>query len=1088
MAQRLLTDCHADVNAVALAAPSRSETGLQAIHAACMALRLDLVELLLAAPAQQVDLTQVYDVAPPLMICVFFCVANGYTVEQQRKALAILERLIAYAKQIDGLWAKLLALETANGNRVVHAAAMVANHAALEMLLAAGADASTRSGGGYSLVQLVENNAFALRAFAYPRLPGAQRKKQKNQRRQRDGGEAGEVDPSVPESAAEREIKVNQRKSKSGKLDRDVERAEVTATLAVLLRHASVGALLARSGDDSARSLDIKWLILAHVGVVAAMNEVAALPEEDAKKAVYVDAVMHTTASLHTASLKSSKSYGSLWRQALADMDTRSLTSASLSTVLHALLAHNSLSRRVRVWTMLLSRSLRLWDDSGDADTNTEKHSMALAVQSLASDDVLLRIAQAAKRSGVKMLFSIYDRTEIDEDESYDEEVEFHLFIALTEMLLQLFSALAPRRTDLAAGAQPALAACFARIVAPLESLWTFLQPALETLEESFGTPHRFSLVLHVLQTIEIMKDALQQPDARAWTVCVKCVKDFAKREANKRSVSYETAKQVQLLQSIGQALPLPPSFVSRLVALAPHLDVLLRSDAKILGLDLYALAHTASLVSLEHKVEYLAVLSEEQSSSVHVSISRASGANYVEFIVQQILSTPPSRLKGELDVVLVNEPGVGAGVVREFFQLVQQSLFNPEFRGLEDRSPDTPPAPHVSEIGSQWLQMARDQSPRGRRANGTSRREKRTPGDKDGAASRSDFTRFFPLFEHASTDSDAFRLRSRLPRISRDVWLAKQAKQDVQLTAADLLQDADDTQSLSKLYQCAGRLLGFAIRDQQPLDAHFPLAFWQFVLHENVSWAAYCGSNDVFRRSLQFVLDHDFDAAPLDMHFEYTTDVMVVGGNNAAAESASDAQVVQMEMELQRGKSHVRVDNQNKQQYVLRRAEQFFFGHEWPYYKKLREGIYDVIERRDLQLFSATELQTIIRGDREIDLAALKQAVQYSHGATLEHPVVQHFWEVVEAFDQTQKEMLLTFWSGSAHAPLFGFDPSRRTTSAHQGSWYLDLEPKSKVELCPTANTCDRRLMLPPYPTKEALREKLMIALEHGATGYDRM
>jgi hypothetical protein len=33
-----------------------------------------------------------------------------------------------------------------------------------------------------------------------------------------------------------------------------------------------------------------------------------------------------------------------------------------------------------------------------------------------------------------------------------------------------------------------------------------------------------------------------------------------------------------------------------------------------------------------------------------------------------------------------------------------------------------------------------------------------------------------------------------------------------------------------------------------------------------------------------------------------------------------------------------------------------------------------------------------------------------------------------------------------------------------------------------------DRRLILPPYPTKEMLRSKLHIALEYGAAGYDRM
>lgn len=33
-----------------------------------------------------------------------------------------------------------------------------------------------------------------------------------------------------------------------------------------------------------------------------------------------------------------------------------------------------------------------------------------------------------------------------------------------------------------------------------------------------------------------------------------------------------------------------------------------------------------------------------------------------------------------------------------------------------------------------------------------------------------------------------------------------------------------------------------------------------------------------------------------------------------------------------------------------------------------------------------------------------------------------------------------------------------------------------------------DRRLILPEYPSMEVLKEKLNIALTHGAVGYDRM
>lgn len=43
-----------------------------------------------------------------------------------------------------------------------------------------------------------------------------------------------------------------------------------------------------------------------------------------------------------------------------------------------------------------------------------------------------------------------------------------------------------------------------------------------------------------------------------------------------------------------------------------------------------------------------------------------------------------------------------------------------------------------------------------------------------------------------------------------------------------------------------------------------------------------------------------------------------------------------------------------------------------------------------------------------------------------------------------------------------------------------------------PLTDSCsrhsDRRLIIPDYPTADGLKEKLLVALEHGAVGYDRM
>lgn len=507
-------------------------------------------------------------------------------------------------------------------------------------------------------------------------------------------------------------------------------------------------------------------------------------------------------------------------------------------------------------------------------------------------------------------------------------------------------------------------------------------------------------------------------------------MKTFVKQESTKKHVEEYVTTQVRLLQTVSNAFPLPPSFIQKLEPLKDKLDMLLRSDPKILGVDLYALASAGNgLVRLEHKVDYLGVLAEEHNGSVSVSISRASGANYVDFILQQVLSASARHLKGELNVTLINEPGVGIGVVREFFQIVQSCFFNPDYNlpGNEDNS-KSKPAQHVSEIGSKWLEEARAQaSPRG--SNSGKKKSKREERPKT-----NEMTSFFPLFELIDANNkrrDELRIVRHRPRVTAEVMDSKRATGELPLALKDLVVDKVRNDSLKKIYQCVGRLLGLAIRNHQPLDSNFPLTFWKFMCNDNLTWQDHCESNDVFARSLQQIFDHDFDTEPLDLQFEHTAEVDVI------SDSASKTKIetVTMEVELESNKGQEKVTNSNKAKYVELRAKQFFFGNELELYKKIREGLLDTIQRSDLRLFQPAELRRVVRGERDINLESLKKSVLYSRGASPAHGVIQRFWEVVEAFDQAQRAQLLTFWSGSPLPPVFGFESKHRSMNAVRGT-----------------------------------------------------
>lgn len=123
--------------------------------------------------------------------------------------------------------------------------------------------------------------------------------------------------------------------------------------------------------------------------------------------------------------------------------------------------------------------------------------------------------------------------------------------------------------------------------------------------------------------------------------------------------------------------------------------------------------------------------------------------------------------------------------------------------------------------------------------------------------------------------------------------------------------------------------------------------------------------------------------------------------------------------------------------------------------------------------MFSPKELQVLISGaPTPIDLEDLKINTKYSGGYEESHPVIKCFWRVVNEFNETQRRQLLKFVTSCSRPPLLGFK---------------DLQPPfciqfaGREERLPTSSTCMNLLKLPEYLEKEALKSKLLYAIESG-------
>ena len=119
--------------------------------------------------------------------------------------------------------------------------------------------------------------------------------------------------------------------------------------------------------------------------------------------------------------------------------------------------------------------------------------------------------------------------------------------------------------------------------------------------------------------------------------------------------------------------------------------------------------------------------------------------------------------------------------------------------------------------------------------------------------------------------------------------------------------------------------------------------------------------------------------------------------------------------------------------------------------------------------IFAADELDILVSGEVVLDWEALKNNAKYVDGYNANSPQIKWFWEVFDTMDTEQKKQFLRFSTGSARSPVGGL-----------GEVALTFQKTANIDMLPVSHTCFNMFSLPAYPTKEMLRSKVLLAIEH--------
>lgn len=315
-----------------------------------------------------------------------------------------------------------------------------------------------------------------------------------------------------------------------------------------------------------------------------------------------------------------------------------------------------------------------------------------------------------------------------------------------------------------------------------------------------------------------------------------------------------------------------------------------------------------------------------------------------------------------------------------------------------------------------------------------------------------------------------------------RDAFTIEDSTAEHQLFSVTPLQtlkvntDLPQDQSLLVHYEFLGRVLGKAVYESILVEPQFCLPFLNQLLGRSNSMEDLKNYDPEYYRNLAKLLSLSAaDLGSMGLTFEMTV------GTGAISRT----------VELMPGGRNIEVTKHNVVQYIHLVSHQRMNVQSARQTRAFLTGFRDLIPASWVRLFSAYELQKIISGDdsvKGIDVASLKQAMQYAAGYHPDQLVVEWFWEIVEEMTAEQQQKFLKFMTSCSRQPLLGFgslEPAPCVQQIRLPDALFHQEDEQEIikqTPLPTSSTCMNLLKLPNYRSKELMRRKLLAAVESGA------
>jgi hypothetical protein len=269
-----------------------------------------------------------------------------------------------------------------------------------------------------------------------------------------------------------------------------------------------------------------------------------------------------------------------------------------------------------------------------------------------------------------------------------------------------------------------------------------------------------------------------------------------------------------------------------------------------------------------------------------------------------------------------------------------------------------------------------------------------------------------------------------------------------------EINQSAPTSPSQLQKFKFAGMVLGKALYDRQFLDMPFTKTLYKLILGIDVGIDDLEEIDPVLFKSLVWMMDNEIT----NVLFE-TFSVEV---------KSEDGKMEQVAL-CENGENRD-VDEGNKAEYVEKMGEWRLKFSVMEFFDAFMAGLNTLVPNELLREFTITELELLFNGKTNIDVDEIRAYTIFQGSFNGGSKEVLWFWQILRELEPESKQKLLRFVTGSDRVPLDGFDPPFNVT---EGS---DMTP----DMLPRAHTCFNQIVLPRYPSLEAMKKKVVLAMEN--------